>query len=125
MTRPDPFGNARRKSLRSRGVIALAAFVAAVVVTLLAPFVHPVADALVCSAQGIKVVEQGGLPSPAHDHAAHCPLCMPAGAPPPTAFATDIPSLPTPSFVAVAMPVARRTTPVGAPLPPRGPPLVS
>lgn len=120
-----PTRPARRDSLRARARVALATFVAAVLVTLVAPFVAPAADGFVCTAHAATVDHgTGGLPSPA-DHAAHCPLCMPAGGPPPAFFAMPSAPVLVPVFVASGVPPARLASLVGAPLPPRGPPPVS
>jgi hypothetical protein len=112
--------------LRRRARFALASFVAAVLVTLLAPLVHPLAYELVCSAQGSKMIVQGDAVDhhDAGDHAAHCPLCMPAGAPP-VAFHWDSTSVQPLAHVQQSIPAARLASLVGAPLPARGPPLAS
>ena len=121
----------RRLCSRSLAARVLASFVAAIAVALLAPFVHPVAFALVCSAQGSKLIVQGDVdadhgagPSSGDDHAAHCPLCMPMGAPP----STIVPDFTPPqvlAFVQQSIPAARLASLVGAPLPARGPPVLS
>ena len=126
---------------RRRATVVLAAFVAALVVMVLAPFVHPVAYELVCSATGNKRVavvdhtgaqhgmgehdgaDDGGAPSH-DDHGAHCPLCMPAGAPPALAVIGAEPVQPL-AHVLQSIPAARLASLVGAPLPARGPPLAS
>ncbi len=103
----------------------LSAFVAALLVTIAAPFVHPVALDLVCSTQGAKLVaHEGGVPQGA-DHAAHCPLCLPGGAPPAVAFEWDAGRVPPLAPVRRSIPAARLASLIGAPLPPRGPPAVS
>ena len=97
----------------------------------LAPFVHPVAYAVVCSATGNRmvavvdhaVVDDGGGPSH-EDHAAHCPLCMPAGVPP-GVVAWDASPVQPLAHVRQSIPAARLASLVGAPLPARGPPLAS
>lgn len=127
--------------VRRRATVVLAAFVAALVVMVLAPFVHPVAYALVCSASGNKLVavvdhvgaahamgEHGAMDDgggPSHDdHAAHCPLCMPAGGPAPFVVTAAEPVQPL-AHVLQSIPAARLASLVGAPLPARGPPLAS
>ena len=95
-----------------------------VCVTIVAPLLHPVSYEEVCSASGVKhlVAVDDGIPvHDAHDHAAHCPLCMPAGAPP-SFFVLHIePSQPL-AHVRQSIPAARLASLVGAPLPARGPP---
>lgn len=107
----------------------------------LAPFVHPVAYELVCSAAGNKLVAvadhagvehglgehdgvDGGGTSSHDDHAAHCPLCMPAGAPPAMHVLVAEPVQPL-AHVLQSIPAARLASLVGAPLPARGPPPAS
>lgn len=97
----------------------------------LAPFVHPVAYELVCSANGNKLVAVGdhgvvddGSSSSHEDHAAHCPLCMPAGVPA-SVVAWDASPVQPLAHVRRSIPAARLASLVGAPLPARGPPLAS
>jgi hypothetical protein len=117
--------------LRRRARLALAAFLATVCVTLLAPFVHPLSYDLVCSAEGNKVIVHDGSSatdvshdSSLGDHSAHCPLCMPAGVPP-TAVAWDFTPVQPLAHVQQTIPAARLASLVGAPLPARGPPLAA
>lgn len=117
-------------TFRRRARFVLASFITAVVVTLLAPLVHPVAYALVCSVTGTKliatadhaVVDDGT--SSHDDHTAHCPLCMPAGAPP-SFVAWELTTVQPLAHVQQSIPAARLASLVGAPLPARGPPLAS
>ncbi len=108
----------------------LAVFVAALVVATVAPFVNPIAFDLVCAAEGTKLVahdahgEHDGSAPAGFDHAAHCPLCVPGGAPPTVAFVWDATSAPPLAHVRRGIPTARLASLVGAPLPPRGPPPV-
>ena len=95
----------------------------------LAPFVHPVAYQLVCSVQGNKLVAttdhgivDDGTTHSLDEHAAHCPLCMPAGAPPSMIVWNAAPVQPL-AHVLQSIPAARLAGLVGAPLPARGPPL--
>ncbi len=95
----------------------------------LAPFVHPVAYQLVCSVQGNKLVavaEHGvvddGATHSSDEHTAHCPLCMPAGAPP-SLLAWELAPVQPLAHVLQSIPAARLAGLVGAPLPARGPPL--
>ena len=104
-----------------------------IVATLLAPFVHPVAYELVCSVRGTRLVATDGpsttatsdsLPGDRHDDGAHCPLCMPAGAPP-TTVAWDFTPVQPLAHVRQRIPAARLAGLLGAPLPARGPPSAS
>ena len=113
--------------------MVLASFFAALCVTLLAPFVHPVTYELVCSAKGSRLVattdpaaaDERGAQHDAHeDHAAHCPLCMPVAAPP-TVVAWDFTPVQPLAHALQAIPAARLAGLVGAPLPARGPPVLS
>lgn len=116
---------------RRRATVVLAAFIAAVAVMVLAPFVHPVAYQLVCSANGNKLIAMAGhvavddAGSSSHeDRAAHCPLCMPAGVPPSVVACDASPVWPL-AHVRRPIPAARLASLGGAPLPARGPPLAS
>lgn len=121
MTRPAKLP----RRLHRQAALVLAAFVATVCLTLLAPFVHAGSFAVVCSAQGNKVVALDAGGRTVDEHGAHCPLCMPVGAPPPTVIvwnaATDQPL----AHVQHSIPAARLASLVGAPLPARGPPHLS
>jgi len=117
------------RSFRLRAARALALFVATLFVTLLSPLVHGQAYERLCSARGdhFIAVDDAGVPmdaSNAASHGAHCPLCLPAGAPP-TAFlwtpSADRPDA-TPHARAESAHIAAL---VGSPFPPRAPPLVS
>ncbi len=107
---------------------ALATFIAMVCVTVLAPVMQPVSQSIgyeqVCSADGTKHLIAVGDTTPsheAHDHTAHCPLCMPAGVPPSIYIALFEPVQPL-AHVQQSIPAARLAGLVGAPLPARGPP---
>ena len=109
-------------------VFALATFVAMVCVTGLTPMIHPASPSIayeqVCSADGTKQFVAVGDTAPSHemhDHAAHCPLCMPVGAPPSVFIALFEPVQPL-ARVRQSIPAARLAGLVGAPLPARGPP---
>ena len=105
----------------------LAAFVAAICITLLAPFVHVSVLERVCSATGDRLVavdaaeSHDGHQAPVHDAAAHCPLCLAAGMPP-SPFVRDFSPVQPLAHVQRAIPAARLAGLVGAPLPARGPP---
>lgn len=111
-------------------MFALASFVAAVCLTLFAPFVHPVVYERICTAGGNKFVASDSVTGDADrhsshgDHAAHCPLCMPAGAPP-VAVALEATPVQPLAYARRGIPSARLASLVGAPLPARGPPLFS
>lgn len=96
-------------------------------VTLLAPWVHPASYERLCSAAGHRYVQvdDHGIAMQGDDaQAAHCPMCLPTGAPPSTiAFAPDaIAPVATPTM---RMHDAHIAALVGAPFPPRAPPAVS
>jgi hypothetical protein len=119
--------------LRLHAVRVLAIFVATLCVTLLAPFVASAGYAEVCSAQGVRLVAVDGAPAEVHathpgdptsDSTAHCPLCMPAAAPP-SAIAWDFTPVQPHAHALRAIPAARLAGLVGAPLPARGPPTLS
>ena len=123
------------RRLRRFASAVLLSFVAAVCVTLLAPFIHPVSYELLCSASGHKlvavsidrnVVDASGPLSPGthDDGSGHCPLCMPA-APPPPFVAWDFDPVQPLAHVQRSIPAARLVSLVGAPLPARGPPVLS
>lgn len=118
-------------TLRRRASRVLAAFVAVVCVTLIAPFVHAVDYERVCSVQGDRLIAvaadehpASGPHDPATDPAAHCPLCLPAGVPPAFVAWRAEPVQPL-AHVLRPIPAARLAGLVGAPLPARGPPSLS
>lgn len=107
----------------------LALFVAAVFVTLLAPLAHSQGYERLCSARGDHyiAVDDHGMPldeSSDRTKGAHCPLCLPAAAPPAAFLWTPSPDRPvvTPHARAESAHIAAL---VGAPFPPRAPPLFS
>lgn len=110
--------------------LVLGWFLVALGVAAAAPLVHPQAVQLVCSANGLielRAVAAGDLADAvdtAHAHALDCALCLLIHAPPPVA--TEFGG----TAVADAVLVLRRfAAPVlalqGAPLPARGPPVIS
>ena len=118
----------RASHLHRIALFALATFVAMVCVTVLAPMIEPSPSSIayeeVCSAHGTKQVAAHGDAAPSHhmhEHAAHCPLCMPAGVPPTIFIALFEPVQPL-AHVLQTIPAARLAGLVGAPLPARGPP---
>jgi hypothetical protein len=121
--------------LRRHASAVLLSFLATVCVTLLAPFVHPISYELLCSASGRTIVavtadrlavDGSGLPSTGlhDDGSGHCPLCTPA-APPPAFVALDFTPVQPLARVQQSIPAARLAGLVGAPLPARGPPILS
>lgn len=111
--------------LRRLCSLVLLWFVASLGVAMASPVVHPRAMELVCSAAGaVKVIvhTDEGTQDMGMGHM-DCPLCMLAGAPPPT------PVLPMPSILPLALavqpiPAARIAAATAAPLPARGPPVL-
>lgn len=99
---------------------------------LLAPFVQPLAYAVVCSANGSKLVATvdahdpgaNSAPDTGVDHTAHCPLCLGTGAPPAIVARDAEPAQPL-AHVLRPIPAAHLASLVGAPLPARGPPVLS
>lgn len=105
--------------------LVLAWFVLSLGVAVASPIVHPQALELVCSGSGVvKVVVQGdeGAQELASVHIA-CPLCIPAGAPPPLPVAASFDHPPPQGHAVQSIPAARVATAAAAPLPARGPPL--
>jgi len=120
--------------LRRYASVVLAAFLATVCVTVVAPVAGKSGYQLVCSATGSKLIADGdhvvadGTSVPASDlhvgGAAHCPLCLPVS--PPSPFIAWV-SAPVRHSRAVehGPSSASFVDVVGAPLPARGPPLPS
>lgn len=99
-------------------------FVLSLGVAVAAPIVNPQSLELVCSAVGtVKVIahtEDGA--QEITTLGAHCPLCLGAGAPPPTSGSSKV-AEPAPLARAVeSIPAARLAAATAAPLPARGPP---
>ncbi|QHI98099.1 hypothetical protein GT347_08885 [Xylophilus rhododendri] len=91
------------------------------------PLVHPSASfELVCSGAGTaKLIKKSDTGSEAHSASMDCPLCAPGSAPPPL-FPTLIAAPAQPlAYVLRSIPAARIAGITAAPLPARGPPLVS
>ncbi|MEZ5605851.1 MAG: hypothetical protein R3E52_01655 [Burkholderiaceae bacterium] len=89
-----------------------------------APLVNPPTLELVCTSAGaLTLVAHDGDGAPGMG-AAHlnCPMCLPAGAPPPVAPAV-LPALPQPPrHTRATAPATRRAAASAPPLPARGPP---
>ena len=123
------------RDLRVRAATVLALFVCTIALTLVAPLVHadPHAGHAAAIASGTAMpaehdcdqVDPGFDPtSQPIDHNAHCPLCLPVAAPP----AFQIPEFePVRPVVAPCKTLQATRIPalVAAPLPARGPPLLS
>ncbi len=99
-------------------------FVVSLGAAVASPMVRPQLIEMVCGGvQPVKLVLHGedgpqDLPAASMD----CPLCTPAGAPPPTVAALRLPA-PLPLGHAVQpIPAARLAAATAAPLPARGPP---
>jgi hypothetical protein len=89
-----------------------------------APLLTPGGYAVICSADGIARVVQtddAGEPDEARG-SLHCPLCVPAGAPPPPAAALAATSLQPRVHVLPPAPAAWPAALTAAPPPARGPP---
>jgi hypothetical protein len=94
------------------------------------PLVHP-SDSfeLVCSGAGtaklIKKSDSGDSGTAVHAGSMDCPLCAPGGAPPPSVPAMVVAPTQPLAHVLRPIPAARIAAITAAPLPARGPPLVS
>lgn len=106
--------------------LALVWFVLSIGVAVTSPIVHPQNIEMVCGgAQMVKLIlhtDEGTqeLSSSSMD----CPLCMPAGAPPPHPASPRV-AMPLPLAHAVqSIPAARIAAATAAPLPARGPPFL-
>lgn len=98
-------------------------FVASLGVAIASPVVHPRAMELVCSSAGaVKVIvhTDDGAQEMGVSHM-DCPLCMLAGAPPPTPV-ISIPRVLPLAHAVQPIPAARIAAATAAPLPARGPP---
>src|SRR4051812_47348817 len=110
---------------RSTARLVLARFALYLGVAVAAPLLTPGGYAVICSADGIaRLVQTDDAGHPADARASlHCPLCVPASAPPPPAvLAVATPLQP----LADALPSPSATWPsalAAAPPPGRGPPL--
>ena len=106
--------------------LALAWFMASLLVAGASPLVNPQAMELVCSATGsVKLIVQGDDgPTEMGMAAMDCPLCM-VSAPPPAATQVTLPT-PLPLGRALqSIPAARIAAATASPLPARGPPALS
>ena len=89
-----------------------------------APLLTPGGYAVVCSADGIaRLVQTDDTGAPDEAHASlHCPLCVPAGAPPPAAVALAATPLQVPACVLPAAADVWPSALTAGPPPARGPP---
>jgi len=89
-----------------------------------APLLTPGGYAVICSADGIaRVVQTDDAGEPDEARASlHCPLCMPAGAPPPPAAALVATPLQPLVYALPSAPSASPAALTAAPPPARGPP---
>lgn len=105
--------------------LMLAGFALALAAAALAPLAQARAMRLVCSADGqVRLVHAGGDAGGAAGgvHALDCALCLPA-APPAGRRAQPLPHLAAGPVPLLLPPPAHVALQVGAPLPPRGPPV--
>ena len=118
------------RAVRRHALRVLALFIAMIVVTGMAPWVEARAGDRPCTMDGDDAMDadeahhaEGHSHTP-EDHAAHCPLCMPAAAPP-APFSLNVdPDRPVVTL-ATRRYSARIAAVVGAPFPPRAPPVHS
>ena len=111
----------RRSTLIARLVVAW--FVLTLGVAISSPIVNPQGIQSVCADGGVKtiVVEEGAEQDAGH-HTLDCPMCLTASILPPPVSARL--AEPQPLMHALQLATAARRAPlVGAPLPPRGPPI--
>lgn len=117
----------RLRQLHTLGRLVLLWFVLSLGVAVAAPIVHPQSMELVCSSAGaVKVVVQtddGAQELGASQ--ADCPLCVLTGAPPPPAPLAGVPSVQPLGHAVQPIPAARLAAATAAPLPARGPPVLS
>lgn len=88
------------------------------------PLVSPKALQLVCSVGAAAkwvVVDAGGDAAPVGQHTLDCPLCLLAAPPSPWAAERAVQPLP-PTGAPHPLVAGHTAAPIGAPLPPRGPP---
>ena len=115
------------RHLHALGRLVLLWFVLSLGTAVASPLVHPQAMELVCSSAGaVKVIVQ--TDDGAQELGASqmdCPLCVPAGAPPPVAAMAALPCLQPLGHAVQSIPAARIAAATAAPLPARGPPTFS
>ena len=113
-----------QRSLRRIASLVLAWFALYLGAAVASPLLQAGAYVVVCSADGVvRLVPADDAGGVGHGHATlHCPLCAPAGAPPPPAAGLAAP--PHASGTCDLLPAAtiRPSAPDAAPPPARGPP---
>lgn len=103
----------------------LAWFALSLGVAAASPLVQPKPMEIVCSAAGasmLVVLTDDGAQAPATGHL-DCPLCLPAGAPPPALPLAALPAIQPLGHALQSIPAARIAAATASPLPARGPPL--
>jgi len=108
--------------------LVLAWFVLSLGVAIASPIVQPRMTQLVCTSAGaVKIVVQtdDGAQDLGASHMMDCSLCFLMGAPPPAPALASLPNVQPLAFVAQSIPAARLAAATAAPLPARGPPLLS
>ena len=114
------------RHLRWFARLALAWFALSIGVAVASPLVSPQAVELICAGSGaIKLVaksDEGVRETPSHT--LDCPLCVHVGAPPPILQAR-LPEVHPLAHALLPIPAAHIAARTAAPLPPRGPPVIS
>jgi len=114
------------RHLRWFARLALAWFALSIGVAVASPLVSPQAVELICAGSGaIKLVaksDEGARETPSHT--LDCPLCVHVGAPPPISQ-TRLPEVHPLAHALLPIPAAHIAARTAAPLPPRGPPVIS
>jgi hypothetical protein len=117
---------ASQRTVRFLARFVLAWFALYLGAAVAAPLVAPGGYAVVCSADGIArlvQVDDSGVPGDARHATLHCPLCVPASAPPPPA---ELRAAQPPLPLACELPAGTDEWPsavAAAPPPARGPPV--
>lgn len=104
--------------------LILAWFAVTLGVAVASPLVHPQGFELVCTASGdVKLVALGESAAPGMGHhQLDCPMCLPAGAPPPALPAMAVPHQQPLAHALLPLVAAHIASVTRAPLPARGPP---
>ena len=114
------------RSLRWLARLVLAWFVLSIGGAVASPLVHPKPVELICLGSGaVKLVvktDDGAQDMPSHT--LDCPLCVHIGAPPPI-LQTRLPEVHPLAHALLPIPAAHIAARTAAPLPPRGPPVIS
>ena len=112
------------RTARTLARLVLAWFVFYVGAAIASPLLMPGRYDVICSADGIAKLmhSDSGGSGEAGAASLHCPLCMPAGAPPPPVpVVAERPAAPL-AYALRSIPAARLAALTAAPLPARGPP---